>query len=376
MYNDFIYKKIIHLCLVLVAALSLYSFGFYYNNSTVLGTTNETPEVDNTIHTKQIIQQQQITLRELLGIYRSSDYDEIPQIYPSAPNGEEFTLNKTNPNDMIQVNEVKNKNIFTTKNDDDSWRIDGGRTRIDIFTKDSGIIDDNQILDKNLSKSIVQSWNFSELKEIGYWHKPTDWKNVEITLIFKFIDSSRSHGEDHSISLVTRSISHSELYSEKNNQPSFFCGGSSYHNNISNDGQLRMKKEHFHANYERDDYNNIINLGNIYGKIIGYKTIVYNLGDNMVKLETWVDIYNEGRGPYVKLHEKLDSGDWGDSMKICGGTEEGQAITWGSPMIIIKANDFKFDIYDIEIREIIPQSSQGDIDNVNHINLDNFPLGS
>jgi len=28
-------------------------------------------------------------------------------------------------------------------------------------------------------------------------------------------------------------------------------------------------------------------------------------------------------------------------MKVCGAETDGQAITWGSPMIIIKANDFK-----------------------------------
>lgn len=40
-------------------------------------------------------------------------------------------------------------------------------------------------------------------------------------------------------------------------------------------------------------------------------------------------------------------------MKECGAEKDGQAITYGSPIVIIKANDFLFDIYDIEIREII-----------------------
>jgi len=41
-------------------------------------------------------------------------------------------------------------------------------------------------------------------------------------------------------------------------------------------------------------------------------------------------------------------------MKVCGAEKDGQAITWDSSMIIIKANDFKFYIYDVKIREIIP----------------------
>ena len=45
-------------------------------------------------------------------------------------------------------------------------------------------------------------------------------------------------------------------------------------------------------------------------------------------------------------------------MKLCGAKTNGQAITWGSPTVIIKANDFKLDIYDIEIREIVPPPSK------------------
>ena len=287
----------------------------------------------------------------------------IPEIYQSVPNGEKYRFNITNPNDKVQVDEEKNKKVFTKQNRDNSWRIDGGKPRIDIHTKDAGIIPDKQIVDENMSKSIVQSWDFSELKEIGYWHKPSDWKNVEVTLIFKLLDSSRSKGDQHALSIVTRSISHSQLdndYKKSSDEPKFFCGGSSYHNNISNEGHVRMKKEQYHIDYEWERYNPDIKVGNvekIYDKIIGFKGIVYNINDTAVKLESWVDIENGGKGPYKKVHELIDNGNWGDAMKVCGAEKDGQAITWGSPTVIIKANDFKFDIYDMEVREIIPPSS-------------------
>ena len=86
--------------------------------------------------------------------------------------------------------------------------------------------------------------------------------------------------------------------------------------------------------------------------------MVYNINSTAVKMESWIDMYNEGKEPYVKLHQKIDKGHWGDNMKICGAETDGQAITWGSPMIIIKANDFKFDIYDVEVREIIPPTTK------------------
>jgi hypothetical protein len=281
----------------------------------------------------------------------------IPKVYQNAPDGETYRFNKTNPNDMVQLDETKKDYVFSKQNEDGSWRIDEGRPRIDIFTKDAGILDDAQILEKNLSKSGIQSWNYSELKEIGYWYKPTDWKNVEITMIFKLLDSARSKGEEHALSVVTRSISHSEIYDDKDDPP-FYCGGSSYHNNISNEGQLRMKKEEFHVDYEREKYNPSVNLGLLYDKIIGFKAMVYNVNSTAVKMESWIDVHNEGKGPYVKLHQKIDHGNWGNNMKVCGAEKDGQAITWGSPTIILKANDFKFDLYDVEVREIIPPTTK------------------
>lgn len=290
----------------------------------------------------------------------NSEHEEqkMPQIYPTSPQGQVYRFNPSNPNDKFQVDEEKNSNIFTNKNSDGSWNVEYGTVRIDIFTPDSGILDKNLILKKNINESIVQSWNFSDLRNLGYWYKPTDWKNVEFTVIFKLLNSSRFDGEEHDISLVTRSISHGESYKEKSDKSLFYCGGSSYHNNISNKGHVQMKKEKFHADYETDKNNPNVTLGSLYDKIIGFKAIVYNLNNTAVKLESWVDTENQGKGPYKKVHEKIDNGDWGDNMKVCGAELDGEAITWGSPRVILKADDFKFYIYDVEVREIIPPSYQ------------------
>ena len=285
----------------------------------------------------------------------------IPEVYETIPNGQTYRFNINNPNDKVQVDKTDKENIFTKQNLDGSWRIDYGKPRIDIHTKDAGILPDKVDQLNNLSKGKIQSWNFSELKDIGYWYKPTDWKNIEVTLIFKLLDSARSKGDQHALSIVTRSISHSQLdneYKKSDDEPKFFCGGSSYHNNLSNDGSVRMKKEQFHIDYEWERYNPDITVGNIYNKIIGFKAIVYNVNDTAVTLESWVDTENKGKGPYKKIHEGIDLGNWGDNMKLCGAETDGQAITWGSPIVIIKANDFKFDIYDIEVREIIPPLKQ------------------
>ena len=54
-----------------------------------------------------------------------------------------------NPNGKTQIDEEKDMNIFTKKNPDGSWRIDGGKPRIDIFTKDAGVLSNKQILQEN-----------------------------------------------------------------------------------------------------------------------------------------------------------------------------------------------------------------------------------
>ena len=127
----------------------------------------------------------------------------IPKIYQNAPDGEAYRFNKTNPNDKVQIDKTDKSNVFTKQNKDGSWRIDFGKPRIDIHTKDAGILPDKVDQLNNLSEGKIQSWNYSELKDIGYWYKPSDWKNTEVTLIFKLLDSARSKGEQHSISIVT-----------------------------------------------------------------------------------------------------------------------------------------------------------------------------
>ena len=46
------------------------------------------------------------------------------------------------------------------------------------FTKSSG--EPSDAIRSNLS-----TYNYSQLSQTGYWYKPTDWKNVEITGYFK-----------------------------------------------------------------------------------------------------------------------------------------------------------------------------------------------
>ena len=80
----------------------------------------------------------------------------IPQIYPTTINGSIYKFNNTNPSDKIQIDETEDKNIFSKRNSDGSWRIDDGKPRIKIFTKDAGRLTNKEILEKNMSKVLYK----------------------------------------------------------------------------------------------------------------------------------------------------------------------------------------------------------------------------
>ena len=294
----------------------------------------------------------EITKIQLLPFAPLEEKKEIYPIYKDNPDGEYYRFNNKNPNDLKQIDEIKHKEIFSERNSDGSWKVGKGTTRIDISTKQAGILTQEKMMKQ------IGTWNFSILDKQGYWLYPSDFKNIEVTIIFKMLEAEK---RDQAISVVSRSIIHDSKGEEEIKEyPNAYCGGSSYHNNISEDGKLQMKKEQYHADYIIDKPNEKINLGNLYNKKIGFKAIVYNFDNNSkVKLESFVDTKNEGKGPYVKVHEKIDDGKWGINsgkakMDECGAMDKGATISWGSPKMILKTNNLDFDLYDIEVREIIP----------------------
>lgn len=54
---------------------------------------------------------------------------------------------------------------------------------------------------------------------------------------------------------------------------------------MSNNGNVRIKKEQFHIDYEWERYNETLSVGNIYDKITGFKGIVYNINNTAVNLK-------------------------------------------------------------------------------------------
>ncbi len=261
----------------------------------------------------------------------NSGGDGVKMIYPTLSAGETWFFNPTRPDD----GQFDRNGAEISKNTDGSWHLKPGTTRMLAFTKSSGFPSDEV-------RSSLPTYDYSRLAQIGHFYKPTDWKNVEITIYVKVLSNS---GGGDEISLVSRSVRHSTNVHEG-------CGGSSYHNNIDfTNGKFKFKKEMWHVNYDIKPYSGIT-IGSTMNKWIGLKGIVYNLPDGSVKLESYVDKDNNNN--WQKATELVDKGNWGNDMTHCNARTDGAAITWGSPMIIFKSNGVTYDFKKFSAREIVP----------------------
>ena len=260
----------------------------------------------------------------------NNDKFGVSELYPTANNGETWFFNSSHPMDgQFDPNKA---NI--SRNSDGIWHVEPGITRMLAFTKSSGYLSD-------AIRSNLTTYNYSQLSQIGYWYKPSDWKNVEITGYFKPLTTEGYNDT----SLVSRSVRHSTNVNDG-------CGGSSYHNNIGiGNGTFRFKKEMWHVDYMITPYYNT-SIGSIMNKWTGFKGIIYNLANNSLKLESYVD--KDANNKWIKVAELVDNGNWGNDMMHCGARTEGAVISWGSPMIIFKSDFVTYDFKNLSIREIIP----------------------
>lgn len=272
-----------------------------------------------------------LTIEGSSGIAR----DGVKMIYPTLMGGETWFFNHTNPDD----DQFDRNGAKITRNADGSWHIKPGTTRMYTFTKNAGLLSD-------VVRASLPTYDYSKLSQIGYFYKPTDWKNVEIT-IYVNVSSYKNRNE---LSLVSRSVLHDTDAHDG-------CGGSSYHNNIQfTNGTFRYKKEMWHGNGNVTTYDikpfSGIGIGSTMNKWIGFKGIIYNLPDGSVKLESYVDKNNNNN--WQKATELIDKGDWGNDMTHCNANTQGAVITWGSPMIIFKSTGVTYDFKKLSVRTIVP----------------------
>ena len=163
-----------------------------------------------------------------------------------------------------------------------------------------------------------------------------EWRNVEMTGYFKL-----EEGEDQ-FTLVARQ---GPTYNDDGG-----CGAYGYYGMLSADGDAFFKKKLFHHGGYTDRTaveENVVD--DLEDRWIGLKLVVYDLDDDEVKLELWVDDGNEENN-WRKVTEYVDDGDWETNGSDCDrdGDETIDEGTRGG----FRVDDSVFELKKLSIREI------------------------
>ena len=211
---------------------------------------------------------------------------------------------------------------------------------------------------------------FSDNVDRGYAYKADDPRDIELTIVVKFVDS----GSDNGFAIEGPTGAHSS---------SGCCSGNCYKFDIQyrkNPVIFRWRKEMWHVDNSddpvtgqwTDSHFNFALLGR--SKWTGFKYIRYNKaggaksGHNTpdsVVLEVWAntDVDANPSGGWFLLKRTEDRGGWGDSGDQCDGDKD-QIGVWSNIRFRLKSNDesgeFKFKY--LSLREIDPTLSFGDVD--------------
>jgi hypothetical protein len=258
--------------------------------------------------------------------YEKDDFG-ITKIWPTKLGGQEWYSNNDTFGEDIQLR-YQDREMF-----DDSKSI---RYYIDT-------------MDYATNKGNITTTNHKDIARNGYIFNQTDWKNIEFTA---YINASEVIDMDDGIEFIVRGEKHGVGDG---------CLGSAYRGQMSFEGDTRFLKEQNHG-FIGEDSNELpssISRNSIdpfSNKWIGIKMAVYNIdanGKENVKMELWVDEYNNGN--WKKVHQWIDFGKWGDRDRRCGG-EPDQIITWGGPIAQLRIDGAnEVNVTNLSIREIDPK---------------------
>jgi hypothetical protein len=232
----------------------------------------------------------------------------IDELYPTANNGPVWFLDNEDPED--------DDNFMMTSAED-----------IDLHDEDSGVFE----LD-------AETGTQKHGVRIHADSPDDEWKDVEMTGYFKLQD-----GNDQ-FTLIARQ---GPTYNDDGG-----CGAYGYYGMLSADGDAYFKKKLFHHGGYSDrtavEENVVDDLDD---RWVGIKLVAYDLDDDEVKLELWVDDGDEDNN-WKKATEYVDDGDWEVSGSDCDRDEDDiiEDGTRGG----FRVDDSEFEFKDLSIREIEP----------------------
>ena len=259
----------------------------------------------------------------------------VNKIYPTKLGGEEWFMNMENVKSDSRL-KVGASTGDIIKNQDGSWSpVSQDKVILSVYTSSVG----------EFNKENVTTFNLKELAKKGHWFKENDWLNIEMGGYFKLNST-----DDLSLgySFIPRSIDHSNDHGG--------CGGATPVFTFGFNGVLTAKKEMWFSSLINSAAEKIGELSpSIVDKWIGIKAVIYNLPNNDVKQEFWMDKDNNGK--WEKVYEFTDKGGFGVTGETgpekCGG-EWDQRYTWGSPKVTFKWNQADVEFKNLSVREIVP----------------------
>jgi hypothetical protein len=239
-------------------------------------------------------------------VFAAPDKFGIDELYPTADKGPVWFLDNEDPED--------DNNFLMTSAED-----------INLHDEDSGAF-----------KLNAETGTQKHGVRIHADSPDDEWKNVEMTGYFKLED-----GNDQ-FTLIGRQ---GPTYNDDGG-----CGAYGYYGLLSANGDAYFKKKLFHHGGYTDrtavEESVVDDLDN---RWVGIKLVVYDLDDDEVKLELWVDDGDE-EDNWKKVTEYVDDGNWETHGSDCD--RDSDDIIDDGTRGGFRVDDSEFEFKDLSIREI------------------------
>lgn len=246
----------------------------------------------------------------------ANDAFGIEKIYQTMPGGREWLLNMADP----MSDGIFDPRTSITKNSDGSWRVSG---------EDNG--------------------KYQVRMNVNTPTGLQPWKNVEITGYARVVVSFAPYPEHNSLTWYARGGLHSHHVP---------CEGTSLKGRIHVGGYADWLKEIWHAGGYTQPLGKANATEPIQGKWIGWKVAIYNINSTAVKMESYIDAYDNNT--WTKVSEVIDAGGWyaSSSDQIfysanCGKPKDYVIINPG-PIVTFRSDKIIWDFKNLSVREIVP----------------------
>jgi hypothetical protein len=259
-----------------------------------------------------------MTSYALVSDLNHAGYDKFGtrEIYPTKEDGREWYVNMKNPMDDENFSITFGPNV--TRQEDGSWRISAPVVRMNVKTIEG----------------------------------ETNWKNVEMTgyaKIHSVIQNSSNKVIENDLTWYARGGKHNQEIP---------CEATAYMGGLYDTGKVGWKKElWFVGGYTDERYANKVTTPLI-DRWIGWKVVMYNINNNEVKLESYLD--NTNSNYWVKVTDLVDDGGWYAKMPDSDffgaecSKDKDFIITNSGSTATFRSDNMIWDFKNLSVREIEP----------------------